>query len=395
MGIHTTCEVLAAFSHLGCTSFGGPVAHLGYFRLEFVERRKWLSEEDFADLVALCQFLPGPASSQLAFALGMRRGGLPGALAASVGFTLPSALLMILFAYGLVALGGGAGSGWVHGLKLAAVAIVGHAVFSMARQLCPDMPRLAMAAGAAALAAKGPGVMGPICAMVLGGALGWYAYRHSVLKQQVPEASVPTHHHVAAGLAWALFGLLLVALPALTRVSENGSLALVDSFYRAGSLVFGGGHVVLPLLRAEVVPPGWIEDHAFLAGYGAAQALPGPLFTFAAYLGASATVGPGGWRGGLLAVCAIFLPALLLVGGTLPLWQVVRRKAWMRAALRGTNAAVVGILATAFVNPVCREGLSSGTDATIATVAFLLVQFTRTPVWLVVALCAAAGMIVP
>jgi chromate transporter len=387
-----TIAVLSAFLRLGCTSFGGPVAHLGYFRREFVDRRKWLSEEDYADLVALCQFLPGPASSQLAFALGMRRAGLAGGIAASLGFTLPSALLMILFALGLVAWGGDPSAGWVHGLKLAAVAVVAQAVWGMARSLCTDVPRVALALVCAGIVLAWPGAAGQISVMVAGGLAGWVIYRRTVRPGATLERT-PLRNHVAAGGTLLAFTLLLFGLPALARTAGHGSLDLFDSFYRAGSLVFGGGHVVLPLLRAEVVPAGWVGDEAFLAGYGAAQALPGPLFTFAAYLGAAASIGPGGWWGGLLCTVAIFLPALLLIGGALPFWHALRAQAWAQAALRGTNAAVVGILLAAFWHPVCREGIHGGLDIAVAAAAFTLLHFARAPAWLVVALCAAAGML--
>jgi chromate transporter len=355
---HPLAEVGGAFLRLGLISFGGPVAHLGYFRKEFVERRRWLDDAAYADLVALCQFLPGPASSQVVFALGMRRAGLAGALLGSLCFMLPSAVAMILFAYGVASLGDLRRAGWLHGLKLAAVAVVAQAVWAMAARLCPDWPRriLGIAAAAAALL-----VPGPACQAVV----------------------------IAASLS--LFVLLLLGLPVLARVSGGRAAAVFDGFYRAGSLVFGGGHVVLPLLRSEVVPPGWISDDAFLAGYGAAQALPGPLFTFAGYLGTVIQSGAHAWTGGVLALFAIFLPAWLLVGGAYPFWHLIRGKAWARAALDGANAAVVGLLLAALYRPVCTEGIRDVRDVAAAAAAIVLLATLRAPPWAVVLLMAAAG----
>lgn len=384
-------EVLFVFLRLGCTSFGGPVAHLAYFRAEFVERRRWVDDATFADLMALCQFLPGPASSQLAFAIGQRRAGLPGAIAAFAGFTLPAAALMTLFAYGLLATNRAQESGWLQGLKTAAVAVVAHAVWQMARSLCPDVSRALLALFAAFVALLWPGAGGQIAAIAIGGYAGWFLYRRDA--SQTPSAEIPVapRHHFAAAGVLLLFAGLLVGLPFLARNYSSGAWAISDSFFRVGSLVFGGGHVVLPLLRAEFVPRGWVSDDLFLAGYGAAQAVPGPLFSFAAYLGASASVGPGGWRGGLLGILSIFLPAWLLVGGTLPFWHTLRRQSWAQAALRGTNAAVVGLLLAALCNPVIREGVHGMGDALLAIALFGLLQFARCPAWAVVLIAAAVG----
>ncbi len=379
-------DVLFTFLRLGCTSFGGPVAHIGYFRKEFVERRRWLDDGVFADLVALCQFLPGPASSQLAFAIGRHRAGLCGAIAASIGFTAPSAVLMILFAQGLLRWSGN--TGWLHGLTVAAVAVVAHSVLQMARSLCPDAQRRGIGLLAAAAALLWPGAWGQVGSIAAGGVAGWWLYRDDIA---VPDRDrAPGRHGIAAGVLVA-FAVLLVTLPLATQQFPGASLALADSFYRAGALVFGGGHVVLPLLRAELVPPGWISDAHFLAGYGAAQAVPGPLFTFAAYLGAAAHIGPGGWTGGLLALFAIFLPAWLLIGGALPFWHTLRAQAWAQAALRGSNAAVVGLLLAALITPVATEGIQSGWDAALAAGLFALLHYARAPAWLIVLLAAAGG----
>ncbi|HEY0967357.1 MAG TPA: chromate efflux transporter [Opitutaceae bacterium] len=383
-------EIAAAFLKLGCTSFGGPVAHLGYFREEFVTKRRWLDDAHYADLVALCQFLPGPASSQVVFALGMNRAGLIGAMIASLCFTLPSAILLILFAYGVTAAGDLQAAGWLHGLKVAAVAVVAQAVWGMGRKLCPDAARISLALLSAVAVLSLPGALSQIGVIAIGAIAGCALYRQSL----------PPHQGVGTGLArahaWAaaalvVFLLLLFALPVLATATGNRTLGLFDSFYRAGSLVFGGGHVILPLLRAEVVPTGWISDDAFLAGYGAAQAVPGPLFTFAGYLGTVMHAGPQVWIGGLIALVAIFLPAWLLVGGALPFWHLVRSKAWAQAALRGANAAVVGVLLAALYAPVATEGIHGISDGIAAMIAFALLEIRRTSPWLVVALSAAAG----
>lgn len=383
-------EVFCAFLKLGMISFGGPVAHLGYFREEFVRRRAWLSDSAYADLVALCQFLPGPASSQAVFALGMRRAGVLGGLVASLCFTGPSAVLMILFGYGVSTLGKLNGGGWLHGLKLAAVAVVAQAVWGMGRGLCPDRTRLTIAVGAAAVLLVAPGALVQLGVLATGGVLGWWLYREEA-GGRTKSVGSSEHAHVAAGLVLALFFLLLGLLPALASVTGSKAIAVFDSFYRAGSLVFGGGHVVLPLLRAEVVPQGWVSDDAFLAGYGAAQAVPGPLFTFAGFLGAVLQPGPGAWVWGLWCLLGIFLPAWLLIGGALPFWERLRGRVWAQAALKGANAAVVGVLLAALYNPVWTSGVQEARDVAAAIVAFGLLHWWKTPPWLVVALAAAAG----
>jgi chromate transporter len=381
-------RILAVFLRLGLTSFGGPVAHLGYFQNEFVIRRKWLSESAYADLVALCQFLPGPASSQVGFSIGLAMGGLRGGLAAWIGFTLPSAILMIAFAYGVTHFSQALRSGWLHGLKIAAVAVVAQAVWGMAVKLCPDRIRATMALAAAAAVLAWPTALIQILVIIVGGAAGYMLFREKGL----PGAA---HHPIASrrtGLIHLiLFFALLAGLPLISAVSDSHLVNVVDGFYRAGALVFGGGHVVLPLLKATVVPPGWLSNDAFLAGYGAAQAVPGPLFTFAAYLGAAMGPAPNGWLGGLIALGAIFLPSLLLVLGVLPFWEAIRVKPAAQSALMGTNAVVVGILLAALYDPVWLSGIHAPADFVIGLGAFGLLQFWKAPSWLVVVLCAGAG----
>ncbi|MDT3687274.1 MAG: chromate efflux transporter [Pseudorhodoplanes sp.] len=382
-------EVFSAFLRLGLTSFGGPIAHLGYFHDDFVVRRRWLDEKTYADLVALCQFLPGPASSQVGIAIGLSRAGYAGAFAAWIGFTMPSAIALVLFAYGLTALGDTLGSGWLHGLKVAAVAVVAQAVLLMMRSLAPDRQRATLAVAAAALVLAVPSAFGQIAAIVIGGIIGV-----TLLRSAAPENHVSLPHPVsrtAGMLALVVFFALLLGLPLLAAAFPNQSIALFEAFYRAGSLVFGGGHVVLPLLQAAVVPPGWVTDDAFLAGYGAAQAVPGPLFTFAAYLGAVMGPQPNGWIGATLCLVAVFVPSFLLVIGALPFWEDFRRHASAQAALRGVNAAVVGLLLAALYHPVWTAGITSAGDFALAAAAFLLLFMWQTPPWLVVALCAIGG----
>lgn len=383
-------EVARAFLALGCLSFGGPIAHIGYVRAEVVERRRWLDEARYADLVALCQFLPGPASSQAVFALGMQRAGLAGGLVASACFTLPSALLMIAFAYGVAAFDL-RGAGWLHGLKLAAVAVVAQAVWGMGRKLCPDRPRVSLCLAAAAVLLAVPGAAAQVAVIAGGGLAGWWLYRRAPAPAALPAAAAGRGHHLAAACALALFLALLLALPVLSAASGSRALAVFDSFYRSGSLVFGGGHVVLPLLRAEVVPRGWLTDDQFLAGYGAAQAVPGPLFTFSAYLGAAMAPGAPDWRNGLWCLLAIFLPAWLLIGGALPFWHRLRTQAWAQAALAGANASVVGVLLAALYSPVITEAVRAKADVVAALAAFGLLEQWKVAPWLVVAGMAAAG----
>jgi chromate transporter len=382
-------EVAIIFLRLGLTSFGGPIAHLGYFREEFVTRRRWLDDRTYADLVALCQFLPGPASSQVGIAIGLMRAGYAGAFAAWTGFTLPSAIVLVLFAFGMNSLGGGTGLGWLHGLKVAAVAVVAQAVLGMARTLAPDRVRATLAVGAAAIVLAVPSAWGQVGAVVLGAVIGVV-----LLTGDAPADSAKLPLRVGRATGAFLLGLffaLLVGLPLLAAFLPAQVLKEFDAFYRAGSLVFGGGHVVLPLLQAAVVPPGWVSNDAFLAGYGAAQAMPGPLFTFAAYLGAVMQPEPRGWLGAVICLVAIFLPSFLLVVGALPFWDRLRRRPMAQAALRGVNAAVVGLLLAALYNPVWTSGITNAADFALAAAAFLLLFTWEAPPWLVVVLCALGG----
>ncbi|MEO1190361.1 MAG: chromate efflux transporter [Pseudomonadota bacterium] len=388
----TALEVFWAFLRLGLTSFGGPVAHLGYFRTDIVAKRGWLSESAYAELVALCQFLPGPASSQVGMGIGLIRAGPLGALAAWVAFTAPSALLLIAFAFGLSTLEGAFGTGWVHGLKLAAVAVVAQAVWAMARSLTPDRERLTLALAVTALLLFWGSPWAQIVAMVIGGCVGLWLYGKEEAPAQTSSLSVPIGHRMAI-VCLLLFALLLGGLPLLAWLVQNQALDLVSAFYRAGALVFGGGHVVLPLLEASVVEPGWVSQTDFLAGYGAAQAVPGPLFTFAAYLGAVMGPEPSGWAGAGLALVAVFLPSFLLVFAALPFWQVLREKPGAQAILKGVNAAVVGLLLAALYDPVFTAGVLGPRDFAVAALAFLALEAWKLPPWLVVLLSAVAGAV--
>jgi chromate transporter len=382
-------EVFLAFLKLGLTSFGGPVAHLGYFHAEFVERRKWLDDRSYSDLVALCQFLPGPASSQVGIALGLGRAGWLGAFAAWVGFTAPSAIALVAFAHGVSKWAALLQSGTVHGLKVVAVAIVAQAVWGMARSLCPDRLRAGVAIGAALLVLAAPSAAGQIAAIVAAAVVG----RWAVQLERLPAAAHRDHgisKAAGAGLL-LLFGVLLVLLPVLAAFAHSAALSAIAAFYRAGALVFGGGHVVLPLLQASVVPSGWVTNDAFLAGYGATQAVPGPLFTFAAYLGAVMTSPLGGWLGGLVLLVAIFTPAFLMVVGALPFWESLRQREDVQRALAGVNAGVVGVLAAALYDPVWTSAIHSRGDFGLALVAFGLLQVGKASPVAVVGLAAVAG----
>jgi len=384
--------VFLTFLQLGLTSFGGPVAHLGYFREAFVQRRRWIGDQAYADLVALCQFLPGPASSQVGIGIGLAKAGLPGACAAWLGFTLPSALLLVVFGYGVAAWQEVLPAGVLHGLKVVAVAVVAQAVWGMARTLCPDAPRATLAVLAAAAVLALPSAATQVAVIFAGALAGLLALRAG---EEAGGAAlrIPLGKGLAS-VALALFFVLLVALPLWAAASPSQTLALVDSFYRAGSLVFGGGHVVLPLLQSEVVPPGWVTDDAFLAGYGAAQAVPGPLFTFAAYLGTVSEPAPNGWLGALICLLAIFAPSFLLVVGALPFWESLRRQAVVRRALVGVNAAVVGLLLAALYDPVWTSAILAPRDFILALVAFTALMFWKLPPWLVVILTAAGGGVI-
>ena len=382
-------DVFLVFLRLGLTSFGGPIAHLGYFREEFVVRRGWLDEREYADLVALCQFLPGPASSQVGMALGYLRAGYGGALAAWLGFTLPSAVAMILFALGLTHYAQAVPAGVLHGLKVAAVAVVAQAVWGMARTLCPDARRVTLMTVAACCVALAPLAWVQVAVIAAAGVAGLALLPGRELPSPEP---LPIAMRRRIGLFWlALFAALLMVLPLLAHLTENPTLTLVDAFYRAGALVFGGGHVVLPLLQAETVPRGWVDAQTFLAGYGEAQAVPGPLFTFAAFLGAVREIPPAGWTGGLLALTAIFLPSFFLILGALPFWAKWRHLRHTQAALAGVNAAVVGLLLAALYQPVWTSAILRPQDFCLALVAFVALLFWRVPPWAVVGGCGFLG----
>jgi chromate transporter len=379
-------EVLAVFTRLGLTSFGGPIAHLGYFLDECIKRRKWMDERAYADLVALCQTLPGPASSQVGIGLGISRAGIPGGFAAWLGFTLPSAVLLVLFAFGVHAIGDVSGAPWLLGLKIVAVAVVAHAVWGMATKLTPDAPRITVAIGAAILALAWQTNVGQVSIIVLGGIVGWLLFRNAA---PAPATHSPFTIRRRSGAALlAVFIGLLVLLPVAREATGSFGIAVFDAFYRTGSLVFGGGHVVLPLLQAEVVPPGWLDNETFVAGYGAAQAVPGPLFTFSAYLGAAMAPGPTGVWLALVALVAVFVPSFLLLIGVLPFWETLRAQPVVQSALLGINAAVVGILLAALYHPVWTSAIFTPSDFAIALGAFLVLAIWKWPPWLVVVLTA-------
>lgn len=386
-----TIEVFRAFLKLGLTSFGGPVAHLGYFREEFVARRHWLDDRAYADLVALAQFLPGPASSQVGMGLGLMRAGLPGMVAAWTAFTLPSALILIAVAYGAAMLHGPVAQGITHGLMIAAIAVVAEAVLQMARTLTPDLARGAVAALALVVVLLVPGTLGQIGVLLAGGIAGFAFLKSGDLGRHVPLTS-PLGRRTGAVLI-AIFFALLVLLPVVATKAGAG-VQLFDIFYRAGALVFGGGHVVLPLLEADLVPRGFISRDAFLAGYGAAQAVPGPLFTFSAYVGAALDQGPRGLTGAAICLAGMFASSFLLVPGVMPFWVRLSHLAGARAALMGVNAAVVGILGAALYTPVATSAIHGPTDAALAVAAWAMLALAKAPPWAVVIVCGAAGIVV-
>jgi len=388
--------VLLAFLRQGFTAFGGPVAHLGYFRREFVERRAWLSEGAFADLLALAQFLPGPASSQLAMAIGLRRAGWAGLVAAWIGFTLPAATAMIALAYLAPTFGDAWGGGWRHGLMIAAAAVVAQALAGMARTLARGPIQAGMAIGAAAGLVLAHGPIAQIFALLAGAAFG-YGLLRDVPAVATPDLAAEPRTPLAAPLAaLTVFALLLAGLPFAAAALHDPTLGLASVFYRTGALVFGGGHVVLPLLQSEIVGRGWLDRDTFLTGYGAVQALPGPLFSFAAFVGAAQDVAPGGWAGGLAAVTAIFLPSLLLVAGVLPFWDRLKTRAEARGALAGVNAVVVGLLAAALWDPVLTSAVQRPTDWALVGAAYVFLAVARLPPWLVViGFAVATGLVAP
>ncbi|MFA1673759.1 chromate efflux transporter [Rhizobium mongolense] len=383
-------EVFRVFLKLGLTSFGGPIAHLGYFRDELVVRRRWIDEAGYADLVALCQFLPGPASSQVGFSLGILRGkGLLGGIAAWFAFTMPSAAMLLVFALGAAAFTGPVAEGFLHGLKLVAVAVVSQAIWGMAKVLTPDRERAGIALAAVAITVFIGGTLGQTGAIALGSVAGLWLCRADV-PVQAGRLSFPVSRRGGA-IALIFFAVLFLVPPLVAGFTGHEAVALFDAFYRSGSLVFGGGHVVLPLLQAEVVTPGWVTNEAFLAGYGLAQAVPGPLFTFAAYLGAVMGPAPNGLAGAVIALVAVFLPGLLLVYGTLPFWDALRLRPAAQAAMCGANAAVVGILGAALYSPVWTNAVLSPVDFALALAGFLLLVVWKMPPWIVVLLLAASG----
>jgi len=382
-------EVLGVFTRLGLTSFGGPVAHLGYFRQEIVVRRKWVDETTYADLIALSQLLPGPASSQVAITLGITRAGLWGGLAAWLGFTLPSAIALTLFAYATTLGQGFTHAGWIHGLLVVAVAVVAQAVWGMANRLCPDRPRATLALAAAIAILLWPVAITQIAILAVAGLLGWWLFRETQpVKPSSLNLAVPRRLSVGC---WIVFFGLLLGLPLLRLFFHNQALALFDTFFRVGSLVFGGGHVVLPLLQSEVVPPGWVTNTQFITGYAVAQAIPGPLFTFSAYLGAIAKPAPNGWMGAAIALAAIYLPSFLLLIGILPFWDYLRSLGSFQGALRGINAAVVGILLAALYQPIWTSAIHAPIDFALSLLAFGLLVLWKWPPWLVVLLSALVG----
>ena len=379
-------EILAASTKLGLTSFGGPTAHIGYFRDEYVKKRKWLDDKLYADLVALCQFLPGPASSQVGISIGMLRGGILGGILSWIGFTLPSVILLVAFAW-LVIHTGSIESGWIQGLKIVAVAVVANALMGMGKSLAPDLPRITITVLAASATLLIPTALGQILVIIAAGVSGMLYYK----KEKIPEqVDMPLSFGKKTGIAsWILFFILLIALPILRPVVNAAWFSIFDIFYRVGSIVFGGGHVVLPMLEKEIVPSGWMSAEMFIAGYGAAQAVPGPLFTLSGYLGQIM----GSFSGAAIAVIAMFLPSFLLVMGTLPFWAAIRKKPRIQAALKGVNAAVVGILLAALYDPVFTSAVDAPIDFVLVLISFALLVFYKLPPWLVVIITAVLGAV--
>lgn len=386
-------EIFLTSLRLGLTSFGGPIAHLGYFREEFVAKKKWLTEESYADLVALCQFLPGPASSQVGMGVGLSRGGLLGAVLAWIGFTMPSAVVLILFGLGVTQLDLSEHGHWLHALKVVAVAVVAHAVLGMGKKLCPDKERITLAVASAVIVLMIPSAWVQVLVMVVAGFVGVFFFKKLNSSSELQTTQLHLGNRKWATLFLLTFLGLLIALPILREIFPKQEIKMLDSFYRSGSLVFGGGHVVLPLLQSEVVPVGWVSNDLFLAGYGIANAVPGPLFTFAAYLGAVSYVEPTGWVGGLIALVAIFLPSFFLIVGILPFWERLRAYPVVRYAMLGLNAGVVGILVAALYNPVWTSAILSPRDFATAAVGFILLEYWKMPSWAVVGLTVCVGIL--
>ncbi|TYR81684.1 chromate efflux transporter [Priestia megaterium] len=380
-------EILLVSTKLGFTSFGGPVAHLGYFRDEYVTKRKWLDEKSYADLIALCQFLPGPASSQVGISIGMVRGGIFGGVLSWIGFTMPSVIVLILFAYFLQGMDAST-AGWINGLKVVAVAVVAQAVLGMGKTLAPDRPRVTIAISAALITLFFPTAIGQISTIIIAGIIGYIRYKEIKI-DPVENMNIRISRKIGAAALLVFVGLL-AGLPLIRAAFPSVWMSMIDIYYRVGSIVFGGGHVVLPMLEREVVPTDMVSESSFLAGYGAAQAVPGPLFTFASYLG---TV-TAGWSGALVATAAIFLPSFLLVLATLPFWNTLRKKASIRAALMGVNAAVVGILLAALYDPVFTSSIKTTSDFALALVAFGLLMYWKVAPWIVVILTAIGGYLI-
>ncbi|MFA5584544.1 MAG: chromate efflux transporter [Bacteriovoracaceae bacterium] len=384
-------EVLLVFLRLGLTSFGGPIAHLGYFRDEFVTKRKWISEHAYADLVALCQFLPGPASSQVGMGIGLSRGGVWGAILAWIGFTIPSAIVLIVFGLGMAHFEVGEHQHWLHALKVVAVAVVAQAVLGMGKKLCPDKERITIAVIASVIVLFIHSAIVQILVLVVAGIIGAYFLRTNT---ELPHEPLHKGRRRVGAVFLTLFVAILVTLPILRSMYPDQTLKVFDSFYRSGALVFGGGHVVLPLLQAEVVPTGWVSNDLFMAGYGMANAVPGPLFTFSAYLGAVSSKEPNAWIGAFISLIAVFLPSFLLIIGALPFWEKLRSLPRIRQSILGINAAVVGILLAALYHPVWTSAIFSAKDFALAAVGFLFLEFWKVPSWAVVLISVVASFMI-